>query len=141
MKADDIPLPTRPGTTWDPKLRDPRGSYGLFCSRCGQGYSRHGAPEGEAVKFGVPLDKRHLICPASNEAWEEFNYQRRVADYESCRAEVIRTLEMLKGHDATVPLEQVVNLLPDHPEWGRKPITSLSRAEVLRKQPVKGFLK
>jgi len=103
-----IPLPTRPGT------------FGSRCERCGKGYSSHGAPEDQARLFGIQVGQRHLLCPASDDAWADYNYKRRTVNYEATRREVIRALEVLKGHDATVPLDHVVALLPEEPEWRRR---------------------
>jgi hypothetical protein len=114
MKTWILPLPARPGTLW--RLH-PTTHH---CESCGKPYNSHGAPEDVAQQFNIPLDQRHLICPASDQAWEEYDYQRRIASYESTRQEVIRALTALKGHDATVPLDHVIALLPEKPAWRKK---------------------
>jgi hypothetical protein len=68
----DIPLPERPGTMWE----FVPGSSASRCKHCQQSYNSHGAPSDVAKALGIPEDRRHLICPASNEAWA-FYWNRR----------------------------------------------------------------
>lgn len=75
---DAIPFPPRPGTIWQAKQGV--GGYSLNCANCGRGYTTHGAPEGTAAELGLPLDTpRHLICRWSDDAWNEYNRERRRA--------------------------------------------------------------
>lgn len=112
---DKVPFPKRPGTLWE--MDAPRDR----CKNCGQAYRSHGAPAGEPEKHGLPAGTPpHLMCRWSEKEWQDYQYALRVATYEGARAEVIRALEALKGHDATVPLNAIVALLPDKPEWSTR---------------------
>lgn len=74
--ADSIQIPERPGTTWKPRtLATPF----LTCEHCGKGYNSHGAPVDVADAFKITHDKRHLICPASDDAWEQYRRLRQRA--------------------------------------------------------------
>jgi hypothetical protein len=68
MKQPTTPFPERPGTLWE--MRPSPATDG--CTRCGKSYNSHGADELEAAKHGVPKLQRHLMCPASDEAWETY---------------------------------------------------------------------
>jgi len=90
-----------------------------WCHNCGKGYNSHGATRDIAKQFGVDEERAHLLCPASDAAWEEYHYKRRVATYNGARQEVIRAVEALHSHDRTVPLIEIYKLLPVKPEWSK----------------------
>jgi hypothetical protein len=68
-----IPLPDRPGTTWEMDLPHDR------CKSCKRSYSSHGAPSDVAKALGIEENRRHLICRWSDEAWSDYNRQRKRA--------------------------------------------------------------
>ncbi len=70
-------LPARPGTSWTMKV-----NYPHVCTKCGKGYNAHGAPSDVAAALKIPEDQRHLICPAPDEAWEEYGRLRKRATVE-----------------------------------------------------------
>ena len=65
-----IPLPVRPGTMWD--IRGHVHESHHRCNHCGKEYNSHGCPTPDAKVLGIPEDKRHLACPATDEQWEEY---------------------------------------------------------------------
>src|SRR5262245_55655995 len=72
MIETDIPLPTRPGTLWKTDHEARR------CLNCSKPYNSHGAPEGTPQAHGLPAETpRHLMCPASDEAWDKYHRHRR----------------------------------------------------------------
>jgi len=91
MKSSTILLPERPGTTWE--MRHDNGRS--WCAHCGKGYNSHGAPEDEAAKHGVANDQRHLICPASDEAWEEYQNAVRRESADAFVAHFVSELQKL----------------------------------------------
>ena len=93
MKPPTTPLPERPGTTWE--LRSPPATDG--CTRCGKNYNSHGAPEEEAAKHGVPKRQRHLMCPASDDAWEAYHDAVRRESADAFVAHFVSEYEKLDG--------------------------------------------
>lgn len=101
-----IPLPKRPGTVWVPK-RGARGSV-HGCVNCGRDYVGHGAPEDVAQELGIAGAMRHLICPASEEAWEEYRAARRRVNLEAFIAHFKAELAKLPAGDRDEVLRRIV---------------------------------
>lgn len=69
-----IPLPPRPGTSWQMDGTANR------CVNCERPYNDRGGSEAEAIATRLHETRRHLLCPASHEAWAEHNAARLRAD-------------------------------------------------------------
>ncbi len=98
-----IPLPARPGTVWTPNQQT-----ALACLSCGQPYNAHGAPEDVAMELGVELPRRHLICPASAEAWEEYRAARGRVSLEAFIEQLRSALAKLSTADRDEVLRRIV---------------------------------
>lgn len=89
-------IPTRPGTLWTPS--EPWSAF-MTCAHCHKGYNSHGAPEDIAKQFKVPLDKRHLICPASDDAWAEYFRRQQRAAVAKCIQAIERDLSFFSEEE------------------------------------------
>ncbi len=101
-----IPLPKRPGTLWVPK----RGARGCVqgCVNCGRDYVGHGASEDVAQELGVDVTMPHLICLASEEAWEEYRAARRRVNLNEFVRHFKAELVKLPAGDREEVLRQIV---------------------------------
>lgn len=105
-KLRELPLPTRPGTLWKP-VQYGGGSY-LRCGNCGGDYNKHGAPAGEPEKYGLPKDTpSHLMCKASDEAWERYWRDVRLLNVTSTIELLISDLRRFNDDDRAKVLEAV----------------------------------
>jgi hypothetical protein len=107
IPGDEIPMPARPGTRWNP---DPpnQGGY-LRCTNCGKEWNSHGAPEDIARAFNVPNNERHTICPASDDAWAEYWRLRRRAGVDAFVADVLKDLRRFDGIDQNAIVVGIVD--------------------------------
>ena len=97
-----IPLPARPGTIWT--TDHPANT----CLNCSQSYDGHGAPENVADELGIERSKRHLICPASESAWEEYRAARRRVNLNEFVRHLKAELAKLPAGDRDEVLRQIV---------------------------------
>ena len=113
LAEESIPLPRRPGSMWD---MDPQSGR---CKRCGKGYNSHGAPASDAAAFGIPEQRRHLLCPATDEEWDKY---RRAVGARSVSSYV----EMVKIDLAKFTIDQQISILNQLLAWAES-----RRAEAL----------
>jgi hypothetical protein len=107
MNIDLNPTPPeRPGTLW---AAPPPGPHASVCRNCGRGYTAHGAPEDIADAFNVPRSQRHLICPASEAAWDEFRRQQQRATIDLFVQHVLRDMARFSQADRRVILGRIAS--------------------------------
>lgn len=103
---ESVPLPKRPGSMWDMDMQSDR------CKRCGKGYNSHGAPSDVATAFSIPENRRHLICPASDELWAAYHREIGARNTESYLQMVKTELQKFtpaQQHEIVVELSRFVS--------------------------------
>jgi len=98
------PPPERPGTIWS--MRPSPSTDG--CIHCGKNYNAHGAPEEEAAKHGIAKNQRHLLCPASDDAWSAYHDAVRREDADAFVAHFVSELGKLSVEMRKEVLERIL---------------------------------
>lgn len=99
-----LPLPDRPGTTWDHQYNNGHS----WCGRCGKGYNHHGAPADVAEKLNVPENERHLICPPTDAAMEKWRDSMRRQNLDDFVAHWTNELHKLSPTERAIALVRIM---------------------------------